>query len=353
MSGSEPRNPYSVLGVGKGASQDSIKKSYRKLAKELHPDRGGDEDKLKEVNAAYEILGDEKKRKLFDEFGHVAFRPGFDAEQARAFARGFGGGGRGGPFGGAGGMDFEELLRAFGAAGGGGGPGAGGGRAGRGARGGSGGGGGGFSFDFGDLFGSGGGAGPGMGGFGARGFQRGPRRGADLNAHLHVRLRDALEGTQTQFGLPDASSVTVRIPKGVRTGQRLRVPGKGEAGVDGGPPGDLLLEITVEAARGVRVDRDDLEIEVPITFVESLRGGEITVPTPTGTVKLRVPPLAESGTRLRLKGRGLPAGGKGTRTGDLYLVLRPTPPKKAPEGAGIEELEKAYSEDVRAGMRWD
>ena len=316
MSDNQP-DPYRVLGVDKTADGAEIKKKYRKLARQMHPDRGGDPEKLKSVNAAYQIVGDEDQRKLYDEFGHAAFRPGFDAEQARRFGA-FGGGGRGGP-----------------------GPG-------------------GFSFDLDDIMGmfTGGGSGPrgGFGGFGGGGprrgggfGRRGPVKGEDLQAKVKVSLHEALHGGERQLPL-GGRDVTVRLPKGVRSGKRLRVGGRGNPGMDGGPPGDLLLEIEVANHHLVRVVRDDLEMDLPLTFVESLKGGSITVPTPTGSVKVRIPPRAEAGTKMRLKGQGLPPGGKGTRKGDLYLKLAPTPPDTEPDGDDLEALEKAYTKDVRAGL---
>jgi curved DNA-binding protein len=308
MSSLDSKDPYKVLGVERDASQDSVKKSYRKLARKLHPDRGGDPEKLKRVNAAYHMVGDTKKRKLYDEFGTEAFRPGFNPEAARSF-RNFGGG-IGGGFGGSAGasFDFEDIMNMF------------------------------------------------VGGQGRRRrTSHGPRRGQDVRANLEVSLDEALSGGERRLTIGETSSVTVRIPKGVRPGQSLRLSKKGLPGVDGGPAGDLYLEITIAEHPLVRVDRDDLEMDLPLTFAESIRGGTITASTPTGTVNVKIPRCADAGTRLRLRGRGMPKGGTGTRTGDLYLILRPTPPPA--EAADLEEvvesLEGAYDDDVRKGLDFE
>ena len=316
----QARDAYEVLGVGKDASQDDIKKKYRKLAREHHPDRtGGDDTKFKEINAAHAVLSDEEKRKLYDEFGYAAFRPGFDPAQARAFGGAF----RGGP--GAGGIDLDDLIKSM-----------------------FGGGGGGFSFEFG---GPGGGfqQRPGGGAFGRRAYARGPRRGQDIKVPTQVSLVEAIEGTEASFMLPTGNKVKVRIPKGVRSGTVVRLRGKGGPGVEGGPAGDVLLVIEVLEHPYVRVDRDDLEMDVPLSFAESLRGGPITVPTPTGTVKVKIPPGAANGTRMRLRGRGLPKGGKDTLQGDLYLVLRPTPPSLEDKDTAelVEQLEALYDTSPR------
>jgi len=311
MSVIDSEDPYKVLGVARDASQDAVKKAYRKLARKLHPDRGGDPEKLKRVNAAYHMVGDVKKRKLYDEFGTEAFRPGFDPKAARSF-RNFGGGfgGMGGPGPGSA-FDFEDIMNMF------------------------------------------------VGGQGRprRRPSRGPRRGQDVRANLEVSLSEALTGGERKLSIGEGSSVTVRIPKGVRPGQSLRLSKKGLPGVDGGPPGDLFLEIAIAEHPLVRVDRDDLEMDLPLSFAESIRGGTITAVTPTGTVKVKIPPCAEAGTRLRLRGRGMPEGASGTATGDLYLILRPTPPVPAPEGdelnEAIDAIAAAYGEDVRKDLQFE
>ncbi len=311
MSPSDSQDPYRILGVAPDANQDDIKKSYRKLARKLHPDRGGDPEKLKRVNAAYHMVGNVKKRKLYDEFGTEAFRPGFDADSVRSFRDFRGGIGGMGGFGGGPGasFDFDDIMNMF------------------------------------------------VGGQGRRRrpASRGPRRGQDVRANLEVSLGEALAGGERKLTIGEGSTVTVQIPKGVRPGQSLRLSKKGLPGVDGGPAGDLYLEITIAEHPLVRVDRDDLEMDLPLTFAESIRGGTITAPTPTGTVNIKIPPCAEAGTRMRLRGRGMPKGGAGTVAGDLYLILRPTPPEATKDSLDelADALEAAYTGDVRKDLEFE
>lgn len=310
-------NPYDVLGVARDADQDTIRKAYRKLARRYHPDVNkspGAEQKFKEINAAYDVVGDPDKRKLYDEFGDVAAKPGFDPAQARAWqragARGFPGGFPGGGFPGGGfgfeaeGADVEDLL--------------------------------------GDLFGA-----------GTRGGPR-PRRGRDQHATLEIDPMLAITGGDTMLRIqrPDGAveSLKVRIPAGARDGGRLRLKGQGLPPPGGGPCGDLHLRLRVPEHPILRRDGDDLEMDVPITIGEAIRGGAITVPTPTGEIKVNVPPGAANGRRLRIKGRGVQ---RPEAPGDLYLVLRPTVPdvQDAEVVAAAERIDRAYTADVRAGLK--
>jgi DnaJ-class molecular chaperone len=300
------RDAYQVLGVDRSATADAVKKAYRKLAREHHPDRtGGDDTRFKEINAAYEALGDPEKRKLYDEFGWEAFRPGFDPDMARRF-----GGGQGGQ------VDLDDLLGFFGGS---------------------------FGAFGGDPFRG--------GGFGSGRARVRMRKGEDLRAKIAVSVEDAVRGTEATFGAPDGSTVKVKVPKGVRPGNVLRVGGKGGPGTGGGPAGDVLLDVEIEPHPLVRIDGNDLVMDVPISFAESLRGGTLTVPTPTGTVNVKVPARAPTGTRLRLRGRGLP-GRTDDDAGDLYLVLRPTPPDGELADEVLTALSAAQRADVRAGLRF-
>jgi len=330
------KDPYATLGVARNASAEEIKKTYRKLAKKLHPDMNpGDkkaEERFKEVSAAFEVLGDPKKRSLYDEFGEVALRPGFDEEKAekfREYQRAAAGAGRGG-------AGFEGFS------------------------------GGGFDpSDFGDL-------GSMFEDLFTRRRQGAARRraaeplvGDDIEAAIEVDLRDAVLGAEREISLqrpggsegtaPEEVRLRVKIPPGVETGSRVRLAGQGSPAERGGENGDLYLRITVRPHPTVKVDGRDLSLDLPITAAEALQGAEVTAPTFEGPVKLKIPPGSQSGRRLRLRGRGLPAlraGATGAPRGDLYVVLQIVlPPDSAAARAAVAELQKLYPPDVRQDVR--
>jgi DnaJ-class molecular chaperone len=314
-------DPYQVLGVARDAPVDDIKKAYRKLARETHPDLNpGDaaaEARFKEVSVAYEVLSDPQKRRDYDEFGEIALEAGFDAEAARAqreaFSSRFGtGGGGDGGFGGAfefGGID--DFLRQFGGAGGGR-------RAGRGG-----------------------------------GFQM---RGADAEASMTLDFVDAALGGERKLSIsrPTADgrlleeSITVRIPPGVTDGGRLRIPGKGGEGMGGGPAGDLWISLRVQPHPVFRRSGRNLELDLPITLREAIQGAQVEVPTLDGRVTLTVPPGTSSGAKLRMRGQGIP-GGKHGSPGDLLARIQVVVPKN-PTPELIEALEALEMDDPRKGL---
>ncbi|WP_336489667.1 DnaJ C-terminal domain-containing protein [Methylobacterium nigriterrae] len=304
------RNPYDVLGVTKGASEADIKKAFRKLAKTYHPDRNKDDAKAKdrfaEANAAYEILGDAAKRAQFD-------RGEIDAEgkpRATGFEgfSGFGGG-RANSF------DFEGMARGRGPGGGGG--------IGEDI----------FSHLFGEAFRAGGagpgGMGPGgMGAGGARGgFQRGPARGEDVAAELTVTLEQVASEEKLRLGLPGGREVDVVVPRGVVDGQTIRLRGLGQPGAPRGEPGDALLTIHVLPHPRFKVEGADLRVSVEVPLEEAVLGGPIRVPTLTGAVEMKIPPMTSSGRTFRLRGKGLPK--KDGSRGDLLATTAITLPAEA------------------------
>ena len=300
------RNPYDVLGVPKGAPEADIKKAYRKLAKAYHPDRNqGDakaKDRFAEANSAYEILGDAGKRAQFD-------RGEIDADgkpRATGF-EGFGGG-RGG-FGG-GGFDFESAARGRGAAGGGGGIGEDI-----------------FSHLFGDAFRA---AGAGPGG------PRGPAKGEDVAAELSVTLEQVGSEEKLRLTLPGGRDVDVVVPKGVVDGQTIRLRGLGQP-AGRGTPGDALLTIRILPHPRFTVDGADLRASVEVPLEDAILGGPVRVPTLTGAVEMKIPPMTGSGRTFRLKGKGLPKK-DGTR-GDLFATTAVSLP--ASEDPALTEFAKA------------
>jgi curved DNA-binding protein len=297
----EYKDYYAVLGVDKTATQDEIKKAYRKLVRQYHPDVSKHKDadaKTKEINEAYDVLGDAEKRVAYDELGQGR-RAGEQFTPPPDWGSQF-------DFGGADANDFFADLFAH---------------VGRGARGNGG------ARGFG-----------GMGGGGGAGFQM---RGEDIHAAIKIDLRDAYQGGSRTISLRvpqhDAQGRTVMqdktlnvtIPKGVTPGQQLRLTGQGHPGVGGAPAGDLYLEIQLNEDPRYRVEGTDVHENVPVAPWEAALGGSVSVPTPSGTVEVTIPPNSQSGRKLRLKGRGIPAG----QPGDLYLILNVVLPPAESERA--------------------
>jgi curved DNA-binding protein len=287
---------YKILGVERGAADEEIKKAYRRLARKYHPDvskEANAKEKFQEVAEAYETLRDKEKRAAYDSLG--SHRPGQDFRPPPDWFDRFGSGG-------------AEDLRGV---------------------------------DLSDLFES-------MGIFGrarGRGAGRGMRfPGEDYEVTVRLGLEEAARGAERELRL-DNRTIRARIPRGATDGQRLRLAGKGAAGANGGPPGDLYLHIVLEPHALFRPSGHDLEIEIPLAPWEAALGAQIEVPTLDGAVSMKVPPGAKGGQKLRLAGKGLPKPGGGA--GDLYAVLNIVVP------AAAGEREKKLYEELRAASKFD
>ena len=316
---------YKVLGVDKDADQETIRKAYRKLARKWHPDQNpGDaaaEAKFKDIGEAYNVLSDAKQREQYDAIRSMAGggarftgAPGGGGGGAAGFEDIFGsmfggGGGDGGRvrFSTNGGPGFDDILSNL----------FGGGQATGGAGYGGAGGAGAGANPFGGFGGGSGGGSP----FGSAG----PTQGADLHASTSLSFRQALEGTTVRMTV-EGSSMTVRIPEGVRDGQKIRLRGKGRPGSGGGAPGDLVVKITVEPHPLYRRDGDNLRVTVPVSYPEAVLGATVQVPLIDGNhVSVKVPKGTNSGAVLRVRGRGVKHGRK---SGDLLIEIEIATPSK-------------------------
>lgn len=286
---------YQVLGVPRSATQDEIKKAYRRLAKQFHPDvnKGAQraEERFKDITEANEVLSDPKKRQQYDLLGEAYAQggPGGGFDWRTRTSRGPRGGPEGVP-------GFDGLGDLFS-----------------------------------ELFGFGGvnrqeppGARPRSGGF------AGAERGDDVTATVEIEFLEALQGTSRQLQVDRGGrreKIAVKIPAGVADGQRIRVAGKGGSGARGGTPGDLLLDVRVRPHPKFTRTGADLQTEVPITIYEAILGAEVTVPTwDGGGIKMKIPAGTASGQRFRIKGKGVPSSGK-TSSGDLYVLAHIAPPQ--------------------------
>jgi len=283
------RDPYEVLGVSRDASQEDVRRAYRRLARKHHPDvsrEEGAEARFKDISEAYDVLGDPEKRAAYDRFG-PQWR---EARQAEAAGRA---GSRGRP-GGDGvrveygdGVPFEDVEEMFG------------------------------DGDFGDLFG---------GLFRRRGQGGGVAMGgADHQAVLELSLEEAARGGRRRIDLGNGRSLEVEIPRGVTDGQRIRLAGQGGPGIGGGPPGDLYLEMRLRPHPRFRVEGRDLHVQVPVTPAEAALGATVEVPILDGVARTKVPAGSSSGRRLRLRGKGLP--NPSGPPGDLYAEVRIVVPR--------------------------
>jgi len=325
---------YKALGVAKTASAEEIQKAYRKLARKFHPDVNPDDKaakkKFQEIQQAYDVLNDPKKRELYNQFG-----AGF--EQAGA-----GGGPRGGPFNwnaaggggapGGGSYDDIDLSQIFGGAGGGGG--------------------GGFADFFSQLN---------RGQRGGNGRRRRTmselERGADIQAEVEIPFNVAVLGGDTEFGLQRGDkpeTVRVKIPAGIDDGKKIRLRGQGQPGpVAGTDAGDLLVTIRVGSHPYFTRKGQHLYVRLPVTLLEAAEGAKVDVPTPQGTVSLRVPPGTSSGAKLRVKGHGVAAKGD-LEAGDLYAeVMIVLPPNLSEHDlAAIRTMNAEHPVHPREKLRW-
>jgi curved DNA-binding protein len=298
---------YKILDVEKGASDEAIKKSYRKLALKYHPDRNkekGAEEKFKEISEAYAVLSDKDKKRQYDQFGDAKFHQQYSQEDIFR------------------GADFSTVFKDFDM--------------------------GGFDNIFSRIFSGGGGGFGGQGGFGAHQQQK-QSKGQDVEYPLTIGFHESFTGSERQIGysLGDGSShnITLKIPAGAKSDARLRVSGKGLKSPYGGKAGDLIVVLKVaEHPTFKRVD-DDIEVGLPLKISEALLGCSIDVETMDGAKKVKIPAGVKPGTKVRLKSLGFPKPGKTGVRGDLYVVIELRIPEKL-TSQQITAIESLQSVDL-------
>ncbi len=306
---------YKTLGVPRDADADTIKKAFRKLARTHHPDAGGDEAKFKEINEAYEVLSDEKKRQMYDQFGTA------NANQI-PYGGGnpFAGGGNpfaGGGFGGASGFgSWADILESL--------------RNGTGVHG--------SEWDFG-------------------GSQPRPHKGADKEVSMTVSFEDSFNGCEKRIrigrgGTAEKETLNIKIPAGAVDGGRIRIKGKGGQGQNGGPDGDLLVNIKIASHPLYTRKKADVLMDLPLSFPEAALGATVTVPAPDGTkVRLKVPAGTVDGQILTVRGKGAPKLGRDeTGNGNLLLTVNIVVPQKLNDAQrkALEDFQEATDEEVRS-----
>jgi curved DNA-binding protein len=321
----EFRDYYEVMGVKRDATQDDIKRAYRKLARKYHPDVSADadaEEKFKEVGEAYEVLKDPEKRAAYDQLGKD-WKAGQDFRPPPGWDEGFEFSGRGGGspgdgyagYGGRGGEQFSDFFE--------------------------------------DMFG-------GARGGGQRGGQQFHMQGEDSHARISIDLRDSYNGASRGITLhaPEVTAdghvvtrdktLNVKIPKGIRDGQKIRLAGQGGPGMGGGKAGNLFLEVEFRPDKNYRVDGGDVYLTLPVAPWEAALGAKVTVPIPSGDVELKIPAGSNQGSKMRLKGKGLP----GKEPGNLYVVLDvQLPPADSDEAKALyEKMAEELPFDPRAGL---
>jgi len=317
---------YKTLGVARNASQDEIQKAYRELARKYHPDMNPDDKTAKkrfqEVQDAFDVLNDSKKREMYDRYGSSFETMGAGGPRGAGWGPGPGGGGDG--------FNTEDID---------------------------------FTQFFGDRFGVGPGADLGdiFGQFRRRSGRtqgrppRGRSRGADMQAEVQIPFTTAITGGEVELDVrrPAGKSpkISVRIPAGIEDGKKIRLRGQGEPGPDGSV-GDLLLTVRVASHACFFRRGNHLHVKVPVTLPEAVLGSKIDVPTPRGTVALRVPPGTSGGTKLRVKGHGVaPENG---RAGDLLAEIQIVLPDEIDEASQemIRRMDQHYAQDPRAKLQW-